>query len=334
VTERLRPPLRLATRRSPLAQAQARWVADQIERTGIGPVELVGITSQGDLSDGPLAQIGGTGVFVTALREAVLAGVVDAAVHSLKDLPVVPDERLLLAAVPVREDPSDVLVARDAHTLDELPIGARVGTGSPRRAMQLRILRPDLDVVDVRGNVDTRVTHVHEGRLDAVVLARAGLARLGRLDAVSEVFSFERMLPAPGQGALAVECRQPASTLPADLEHGDGAETRTAQVVLALRRIDDPISRACVTAERAVLETLEAGCSAPIGALAVVDDANLREHGELVLHAVVGTPEGTAARLSRHGSVHDSVGLGRGLAQQLLQAGAPGADRVWGVRVQ
>ena len=319
-----RRPLRIGTRRSPLAQAQARWVADQLERLGAGPVELVGVTTEGDRNEAPLAEIGGTGVFVTAVRAALLDGSVDVAVHSLKDLPVVPCDGITLAAVPVREDPRDVLVAAGGRTLDQLPSGARVGTGSPRRAMQVRELRPDLDVVGVRGNVDTRIGEVLAGRLDAVVLARAGLVRLGKPEVITEVFGPERMLPAPGQGALAVECR-------------------AADVPTVLARLDDAASRSCVVAERAVLQELEAGCSAPIGALAVVEDeyrgtADRAEAPEtadmMVLRAVVGADDGTALRRSCRGSVHDPVRLGRELAHELLQAGVAGPDRVWGVRVQ
>jgi hydroxymethylbilane synthase len=305
--------LRLGTRRSPLALAQARLVAAELEAAGAGPVELVPMTTAGDATQAPLSQIGGSGVFVTALRSALLAGEIDAAVHSLKDLPVDPAAGLVLAAVPVREDPSDVLIARDSWKLDQLPLGAVVGTGSPRRAVQLRLLRPDIRTVDVRGNVDTRVRRVVEGYLDAVVLARAGLARLGRLDAVTDVFGPDRMLPAAGQGALALECRA-----------GDAAASAR------LGSIDHPASRLLVTAERALLGRLEAGCTAPVGALGRHDGDPAS--GALVLDAVVGMPDGTTARSSRRGRADDAAGLGRELAEELLQAGATGADRVWGVR--
>jgi hydroxymethylbilane synthase len=305
--------LRIGTRRSPLALAQARLVAAELESAGAGPVELVPMTTAGDNSQAPLAQIGGSGVFVTTLRAAVLAGEVDAAVHSLKDLPVDPAAGLVLAAVPVRENPSDVLIARDSWTVDQLPPDAVVGTGSPRRVVQLRMLRPDVRTVDVRGNVDTRVRRVLEGYLDAVVLARAGLARLGRLEVVTDVFGPDRMLPAPGQGALAIECR--ADDLAA---------------AARLSSIDHPASRSVVTAERALLARLEAGCSAAVGALAVHDPDGIA--GTLALDAVVGMPDGTTARSSRRGRTDDAAGLGRELAEELLQAGPAGADRVWGVR--
>jgi len=201
--------VRIGTRASALATVQARLIGDAITASGRA-VELVPITTYGDTSREDLAQIGGTGVFVTALREALLAGTVDVAVHSLKDLPTGDAPGLCIAAVPAREDPRDALVARDALTLGELAAGSRVGTGSPRRTAQLRALGLGLDVVPVRGNVDTRLRLVADGELDAVVLARAGLARLGRLDAATEVIDPIQMLPAPGQGALAVECRHPA----------------------------------------------------------------------------------------------------------------------------
>jgi hydroxymethylbilane synthase len=296
-------PLRLGTRRSELATTQSRLVADTLAARTDRPVELVEITTYGDTSREALAQIGGTGVFVTALREALLAGEVDLAVHSLKDLPTTQPQNLLLAAVPPREDPRDALVARDGLTLGELPAGSRVGTGSPRRAAQLRALGLDLDVVDIRGNVDTRLRYVAEGRLDAVVLARAGLARLGRLDAVTEVLDPLQMLPAPGQGALAVECRA-----------GDAA------VADLLAGLDDPLTRAAVTAERTLLAALEAGCSAPVGAHAEVAEGE--QGAEIYLRAVVASVDGTGVcRLSATGSLDDAQGVGQRLAGALLDEG-------------
>ncbi|HSU01133.1 MAG TPA: hydroxymethylbilane synthase, partial [Nocardioides sp.] len=202
-----RPVLRLGTRASALATTQSGLVADMIrERLG-RDVELVEVSTEGDRSAAPLATMGGTGVFVSALRDALLAGTVDVAVHSLKDLPTTPADGIALAAIPQREDPRDVVVARDGLTLGELPVGSRLGTGSPRRVSQLAALGMGLDLQGIRGNVDTRIRKVREGEVDAVVLARAGLARLGRLDEVTEVLDPIQMLPAPGQGALAVECR-------------------------------------------------------------------------------------------------------------------------------
>ncbi|HSK27443.1 MAG TPA: hydroxymethylbilane synthase, partial [Jiangellales bacterium] len=246
--------LRLGTRRSPLALAQARLVAGALGDATGRTVELVEVTTRGDTSREPLTSIGGTGVFVSALRDAVLDGRVDLAVHSLKDLPTAPADGLVLAAVPPREDPRDVLCARDGLTLGELPYGAVVGTGSPRREAQLHALGLGLRVVPVRGNVDTRLRLVTEGRVDAVVLARAGLARLGRLDAVTEVLDPLQVLPAPGQGALAVESRP--------------------ELVPLLAVLDDPPARAAVTAERSLLAALESGCTAPVGACAEVAEGD------------------------------------------------------------
>jgi hydroxymethylbilane synthase len=296
--------LRLGTRRSALARAQAQAVADAVtSRTGT-PVELVAVTTLGDTNRDAISQLGGTGVFVGALREALLSGGVDVAVHSLKDLPTASDPRIRLAAVPPREDARDVLVARDGVVLAELPPGARVGTGSPRRTAQLRALDLGLKVVPIRGNVDTRLRMVAEAELEAVVLARAGLARLGRLDEVTEVLDPLQMLPAPGQGALAVECR-------ADDE-------ATAEVLAVL---DDGPSRAAVAAERAVLARLQAGCTAPVGAYAEVAEGE--EAIELYLRAVVADVDGSAhLRLSAVGPLGDPEGLGIRLADELLAEGA------------
>jgi hydroxymethylbilane synthase len=302
--------LRLGTRRSTLATVQSRWVADRVEAAGAAAglpltVELVELNSHGDASTAPLASFGGVGVFVTRLREALLSGEVDLAVHSLKDLPTAPTTGLLLAAVPPREDPRDVLVARDGLTLAELPLGARLGTGSPRRAAQLRALGLGLEVVDVRGNVDSRLRFVAEGRLDGVVVARAGLLRLGRAAEATEVLDPLIMLPAPGQGALAVECRDSA---------GDEA------VAAVLARLDDRPTRAAVSAERALLAALEAGCAAPLGALADVVEGEDGE--ELFLRTVVASTDGTVCvRRSTTGPVDAAEQLGKELAVQLLEEG-------------
>jgi hydroxymethylbilane synthase len=276
------------------------------------PVELVAITTAGDISLGPLSGMGATGVFVSALREALLAGTVDLVVHSLKDLPTSPAAGLVTAAVPLREDARDVLVARDGMTLGELPVGAHIGTGSPRRAAQLRALGLGLHVVDVRGNVETRMRLVAEGTVDAVVLARAGLLRLGRAGEATEVLDPLQMLPAPGQGALAVECRE------------DDVAMREL-----LSPLEDADTRAAVTAERAVLAALEAGCSAPLGALAEVAEGE--EGPELFLRAVVASPDGTVTlRRSATGplpaapeaAAAAAAAFGRRLAAELLRDGA------------
>jgi hydroxymethylbilane synthase len=297
-------PLRLGTRGSALALAQSGHVAAAItERTG-RDVELVRITTQGDVNRAAIAQIGGTGVFVTALRDALLRDEVDLAVHSYKDLPTAAADGLVIAAVPPREDPRDVLVARDSLTLGELPTGARVGTGSPRRTAQLNALGLGLDVVPVRGNVDTRIGFVTKGELDAVVLARAGLSRLGRLDEATESIDPLQVLPAPAQGALAVECRSDA---------GDVVD------LLALLEHED--SRTAVDAERALLAALEAGCTAPVGALADVAEGD--DGLELSLRGLVAALDGTdVVRLSATGPTTDAQGVGRRLAAELLDLGA------------
>ncbi|MGK5640465.1 hydroxymethylbilane synthase [Streptomyces sp. URMC 126] len=308
-------PLRLGTRRSKLAMAQSGQVAEAVRRLTGRPVELVEITTYGDVSREHLAQIGGTGVFVSALRDALLAGEIDFAVHSLKDLPTAQPDELVLAAVPRREDPRDVLIARDGLSFEELPAGARIGTGSPRRMAQLnawaRALGKEIETVPVRGNVDTRLGFVTGGELDAVVLAAAGLTRLGRIDVATEFLSPDTVLPAPGQGALAIECAATAASL-----------------ATVLAELDDPHTRAAVTAERSLLAALEAGCSAPVGAL-----ADLLGDGQAVtemrLRGVVGTTDGsTLVQLSTTGPVpashHDALALGRELAADMLDKGAAG----------
>ncbi|MGK4581462.1 hydroxymethylbilane synthase [Kitasatospora sp. HPMI-4] len=309
-------PLRLGTRRSALAMAQSGMVAREVTRVTGRPVELVEITTYGDVSRESLAQIGGTGVFVSALRDALLAGRIDLAVHSLKDLPTAPPEGLVLAAVPEREDVRDALVARDGLALSELvekSAGAgrpaRIGTGSPRRMAQLNAWAAAnataLETVAIRGNVDTRIGFVTKGELDAVVLATAGLNRLGRADEITEHLDPELMLPAPGQGALAVEC----------VDAGLAAE---------LRALDHAPTRAAVVAERALLAALEAGCSAPVAGLATWDGR------ELTLEGVVGTVDGaTLLRMTANGPLvldetaeQQATALGRALAARLLDAGA------------
>jgi hydroxymethylbilane synthase len=295
--------LRLGTRGSALARAQSSTVAAALGELG-RKVELVEISTAGDRSSEAIATLGGTGVFVSALRDALLAGEIDLAVHSYKDLPTAPAAELAIAAVPRREDPRDVLVARDGLTLAGLVVGATVGTGSPRRIAQLHALGYGLVPVPIRGNVDTRLGKVVAGEVDAVVLARAGLARLDRLDAVTETLDPLQMLPAPAQGALAVECRAGDSEL---------------RVLLAT--LDHQDTRAAVTAERALLAALEAGCTAPVGALAEVADG---EDGlELFLRGSVTAVDGSdAARLSATGPVNTAESIGRRLAAELIADGA------------
>jgi hydroxymethylbilane synthase len=294
-------PLRLGSRKSPMAVAQSRLVADRItERTG-RRVEIVGVTTLGDVSRAQLTQIGGTGVFVSALREALLGGEVDLAVHSLKDLPAGPAAGIALAAVPPRDDPRDALVARDGAKLADLPAGARIGTGSPRRAAQLLGLRGDLRCVPIRGNAGTRLSQVIDGELDGVVLACAGLARIGHAAAITQVFDPDEMLPAPGQGALAVECRD-----------GD------PELAALLAAVNDGASMAAAVAERSLLEALAAGCSAPVGGYAAGAD-------QLMMRAAVLSTDGTRA-LRAHGRAPAAQArrLGQDLAAELLRRGAAG----------
>ncbi|WP_327354260.1 hydroxymethylbilane synthase [Streptomyces sp. NBC_01304] len=307
--------LRLGTRRSKLAMSQSGHVADAVRQLTGREVELVEITTYGDTSKEHLAQIGGTGVFVTALRDALLRGDVDFAVHSLKDLPTAQPDDLVVAAMPPREDPRDALVARDGLTFAELPDGARVGTGSPRRMAQLNAYARShglrIETVPIRGNIDTRIGYVRKGELDAVVLAAAGLNRIGRADEVTELVPVDTVLPAPGQGALAIECT-----------------AANAELAAQLAELDDPYTRAAVTAERSLLAALEAGCSAPVGAL-----ADLLADGQVVkemrLRGVVGSIDGsTLVQLSTTGPVPttqaEAEALGHELASDMLAKGAAG----------
>jgi hydroxymethylbilane synthase len=297
--------LRVGTRGSALARTQTGLIVSALG----APAEIIHIVTEGDRSSVALSQIGGTGVFVSALRTALLAGEIDVAVHSYKDLPTAPADGVVIAAVPSREDPRDALVARDGMTLGELPAGSRVGTGSPRRAAQLRALGLGLEIVDLRGNVDTRLGKVASGELDAVILAYAGLRRLGRSGEVTEVLDPIQVLPAPAQGALAIECRSSDHDAIAVVAAMNSADTATA-----------------VTAERALLAALEAGCSAPVGALAEVveGDAEL----EVFLRGSVTAIDGSSAvRLSETGASTDADGVGRRLAAELL---ANGADHMMG----
>jgi hydroxymethylbilane synthase len=296
--------LRLGTRASALAVTQSSGIADRLRaETGVD-VELVSISTEGDRRSGPLAEMGGAGVFVVALREALLRGDVDLAVHSLKDLPTADEPDLVVAAIPARVDARDCLVARDGLSLGELPQGARVGTGSPRREAQLNALGLGVEVVPIRGNVDTRIGKVHSGDYDAVLLARAGLLRLDRAHEATEVIDPIQMLPAPGQGALACECR------------ADDAAT-----IALLAVLDDGDTRAAVTAERSLLAALEAGCSAPVGALAEIATGD--DGDELWLRGVVGHPSGAPTiRLSATGLPSEAAAVGERLAAEMLAEGA------------
>jgi hydroxymethylbilane synthase len=307
--------LRLGTRGSALAMAQSRTVADAVQAATGREVELVEIVTAGDRSAAPVQQLG-VGVFVSALRDALLAKEIDFAVHSYKDLPTAPADGLRIAAVPPREDSRDALVSRDGLRLAQLPPGAVVGTGALRRIAQIHALGLQLAVKPIRGNVDSRLRKVTEGELDAVVLARAGIARLGRAGEITETIDPMLMLPAPAQGALAVECR-------ADGVAGDGSD-----LVELLAALDHAPTRAAVTAERALLAALEAGCSAPVAALAELAEADDGE--EIYLRGAVISPDGAhAVRLSRTGTPADAAEIGRALAADLLDAGA---DNVLGAQ--
>jgi hydroxymethylbilane synthase len=297
--------LRLGTRGSALALAQSRQVADGVRALTGRDVDLVEIVTAGDRSTAPVLRLG-VGVFVSALRDALTAKEIDVAVHSYKDLPTAVADGLHVAAVPSREDPRDALIARAGRTLAELPPGAVVGTGALRRIAQLHALGLRLEVTPIRGNVDTRVRRVlgPDADLDAVVLARAGLARLGRTAEITETLDPMLMLPAPAQGALAVECRADDTDL-----------------VELLAALDHAPTRVAVTAERALLAALEAGCSAPVAALAELAEG---EHGEeIYLRGAVISPDGgESVRLSRTGTPTDAAEIGAALAADLLDAGA------------
>ncbi len=292
-------PLRVGTRGSPLARAQTETVCAALRaRWPDQPLAVVPITTQGDvIADRPLAAIGGNGVFVTAIEEALGAGRIDLAVHSAKDLPSTLPGGMRLAAILARADARDVLVSRTGP-LTALPPGARVGTGSPRRACQLRALRPDLVIADIRGNVDTRLRKLAAGEYDAVVLAGAGLVRLGRTDVITEWLPPTLMVPAPGQGALAVEVR------------ADDAGTAAL-----LAPLDDAATRAAVTAERGFLAALHAGCASAVAAHAVLVD------GRLSLRGLIGAPDGRRVQDVAGGPPGEAATIGVTLAMRLLAQG-------------
>ncbi|TDC39502.1 hydroxymethylbilane synthase [Micromonospora sp. 15K316] len=297
--------LRLGTRGSALAMAQSGHVAEALTAATGRPVELVEVITAGDRSKAPVHRLG-VGVFVSALRDALAARTIDFAVHSYKDLPTAPAPGLHIAAVPPREDPRDALVARNGLTLAELPPGATVGTGALRRIAQLHALGMQLEVTPIRGNVDTRLGRVlgPDADLDAVVLARAGLSRIGRAGEITESLDPMLMLPAPAQGALAVECRADDPDL-----------------IELLAVLDHAPSRAAITAERALLATLEAGCSAPVAAYAELAEGDVGE--EIYLRGAVISPDGTREiRLSRTGTPADAAEIGKALAAELLDLGA------------
>ncbi len=288
--------LRLGARGSALSLAQASIV--QRAMGGEGEVEIVVVRTTGDRLSSEGAPIGWKGDFTKELDEALRDGRIDLAVHSLKDVPSALPAELILAAVPEREDPRDVLVAEPRRSFAELPRGARVGTSSPRRQAQILAVRPDIEVVPARGNVDTRIRRLREGRFDAIVLARAGLARLGRTEEISEIFDEDVLLPAVGQGALAIVTRRDGNTA-------------------AVRRLDHAASHAEALAERAFLVALEAGCRGPVAGRAK------RTEGSLEMRGGVFSLDGSRAlRGSRAGREEDAEAIGRGLAADLLSRGA------------
>jgi hydroxymethylbilane synthase len=312
-------PLRLGTRGSPLALAQAGQIARQLRDQCGRPATLVTVATPGDESTAPIERLGTTGVFTTTLREALLRGHVDLVVHSGKDLPTAPVPGLQVAAYPAREDPRDALVWPGGTTLDALPPGARIGTGSPRRAALLRATGRHLQIVPMRGNVGTRLRKLANGEVDALVLAMAGLSRLGLLDAGTTPLAPSLLMPAPAQGVLAVECRTDDPVTSAQLRTLDHAPTRAAAIT-----------------ERGFLAGLGAGCSAPAGALAELT-TEAGDHGAeeaepaVRVSGVVAAPDGSSViRAQLAGPVCDGGALGRRLANILLEhGGAALLDRTW-----
>lgn len=292
--------LRIGTRSSPLAQWQANWVAERLRQQGVAS-ELVEIVTSGDTQQsGPVAALGLQGVFTKEIQTAILDGRVDVAVHSLKDLPTERVAGLTVAAVPPRAVASDALVTHVAGTLEALPEGARVGTGSLRRQAQLKYLRPDLVITGIRGNVETRLSKLDAGEVDAVLLAAAGLQRLGLESRIAELLEPPRMLPAVGQGALGIECHE-----------------ENVSVCELLSELDDFSSRQATSAERSMLAQLHGGCSAPVGAWGRV------QKGRLFLDGLVANLAGTQVlRASGSGSLAGAVAVGEQVAQQLLAQGA------------
>lgn len=291
--------LRLGTRGSALARWQAEWVAARLTERGVD-VELVPITTQGDVKTGPLNEIGGMGLFTKELQRALLDRQIDLAVHSLKDLPTDSVEGLDLAAVPERESTADVLVSHKADRVEALPPQARIGTGSLRRKAQLLFARPDLMVEDIRGNVETRLRKLDEGQFDAIILAEAGLKRLGLAEPIRHVIPRSLMLSAVGQGALGIEARS------------DDERTRDL-----LAPLDDEHTHQAVLAERTLLHSLGTGCMAPVGALAWIESDRL--HLQAAVLAWDGSRRVTAAAAR---PTNDAIVLGRVVAEELLSQGA------------
>jgi hydroxymethylbilane synthase len=306
-------PLRVGTRGSPLALAQAGWIARQLREQCGRLAVLVTVATPGDESTAPIEQLGTTGVFTTTLREALLHGDVDLVVHSCKDLPTAPVPGLRVAAYPAREDPRDALVWPGGTSLDALPDGARIGTGSPRRAALLRAAGRGLQIVPVRGNVGTRLRKLADGEVDALVLATAGLSRLGLLGEATTPLEPSVLMPAPTQGVLAVECRTDDAVTAAQLSILDHAPTRAAAIT-----------------ERGFLAALDAGCSAPVGALAELvtgtgaAGADGPEPAVRVSGVIAAADGSSVIRAQTTGPARDGDALGRGLAHALLERGGAG----------
>jgi hydroxymethylbilane synthase len=270
------------------------------ELTGL-PVDIHVIKTTGDkILDVPLAKVGGKGLFTKEIEVELEAGTVDLAVHSMKDVPTELPPGLVIAAMPARVDPRDAIVSGAGYTLDTLPRGARVGTSSLRRVAQVRALRPDVEIVDVRGNLDTRMRKAETGEVDVVILAAAGITRMGWADRITHYVPSDQMVSAVGQGAIGIEIRE---------------DDEFMQGVCA--RIADPDTMTCVSAERVVMRTLEGGCQVPIGAYARIVD------GRLVMEGIVGAVDGTRIlRATAEGDADDPDGLGRVLVDVLLEMGA------------
>jgi hydroxymethylbilane synthase len=294
--------LRIATRKSPLALWQAEHVAARLKAAHPGlEVELVTFTTQGDkILDTPLAKIGGKGLFVKELERAMLDGDADIAVHSMKDVPVELPEGLHLPVILDREDPRDAFVSNNYANFDALPQGAKLGTSSLRRQCQLRERRPDLEILDLRGNVNTRLAKLDAGDYDAIILAAAGLKRLGFDDRIRVELPPEISLPAIGQGAIGIECRE-------------GDERVNALIAV----LDDPNTHVCVEAERAMNNRLEGGCQVPIAGFAVLDGQQIH------LSGLVGRTDGSEIlRSAIFGPPHEAAEMGKALAEELLARGA------------
>lgn len=293
--------LRIATRQSPLAMWQAEYVQSRLQQ--LHPdltVELVPMTTQGDKILGtPLTKIGGKGLFVKELEQAMLEGRADIAVHSMKDVPYQFPEGLELKVICEREDPTDAFVSNKYHNLDELPCGANVGTSSLRRKIQLLKARPDLKITDLRGNVGTRLSKLDDGNYDAIVLASAGLKRLGLEERIRSQFAPELMLPAPGQGAVGIEAR-----------------TNDPELDAILKPLQDETTSLRVLAERTITKTLQASCQVPVAAFATIDS------GVLSLRALVGGVDHQIIEASAEGSAEDALAIGQKVSQELLDLGA------------